>query len=211
MIDQLDSWVGDGAHRLKAAPGDAQYQHAAAVAIADELMPNLIEALYDPILGPGGLSGIGSNGGANTPGYAVLPMQFVNTPNSGGAHLGSAYDGGYEGYLVSTLQQLLGQTPADGFGTEITSRECTGGPTTCGASIDAALQKTYAALVNANGGSTDVASWTASTESAAAGQTMPQYDGIEFRALGIITQPEIDWQNRPTFQQVIEFPRHRPR
>jgi hypothetical protein len=134
----------------------------------------------------------------------------VNTPNSGGAHLGSAYDGGYEGYLSTTLQQLLGQTPADAFGPDITSRICGGGPATCGSSLDAALQKTYDALVTANGG-TDVASWTSSTASKAAGQTMPQFDAIQFRALGIVGQPAIDWQNRPTFQQVVEFPRHRPR
>jgi hypothetical protein len=65
-------------------------------------------------------------------------------------------------------------------------------------------------LVTANG-SSNVPAWTASTDSAAAKQTMPLYDAIEFRALGVITQPAIDWQNRPTFQQVIEFPTHRPR
>jgi hypothetical protein len=40
---------------------------------------------------------------------------------------------------------------------------------------------------------------------------MPQYDAISFRALGIVGQPDIDWQNRPTFQQVVQFPRHRAR
>ena len=49
------------------------------------------------------------------------------------------------------------------------------------------------------------------TDNPAAGQTMPVYDAIQFRALGVVGQPAIDWQNRPTFQQVIEFPRHRPR
>jgi hypothetical protein len=137
-------------------------------------------------------------------------MQFVNTPNSGGAHLGSAYDGGYEGYLVSTLQQLLGQRPVDGWTSELTSKECNGGPATCPAAIDATLSKTYDALVTANG-TTDVAAWTASTESAAAKQTMPVYDAIHFRALGVVGQPAIDWQNRPTFQQVVSFPRHRAR
>jgi hypothetical protein len=137
-------------------------------------------------------------------------MQWVNTPNSGGAHLGSAYDGGFEGYLMSTLEQLLGQHPADGFGTAITSRECAGGPSTCAGTIDAALKATYDALVQANGSAT-VSSWTASTDSKAAGQTMPQFDAIHFRALGIVGQPDIDWQNRPTFQQVVQFPRHRPR
>ena len=37
------------------------------------------------------------------------------------------------------------------------------------------------------------------------------HDAINFRALGIVGQPPIDWQNRPTFQQVIQFPRRRPR
>jgi hypothetical protein len=210
MLNQLTAWSAAGAHRKKNAAGDSQYASAAAVAISDELEPRLIQALYDPILEAGGLGSVGSTGGAQTSGYSVLPMQWVNTPNSGGAHLGSAYDGGYEGYVVSTLEQLLGRHPADGFGTAITSRECGGGPSTCAASIDAALKATYDALVQANG-SSDVASWTASTDSKAAGQTMPQFDAIHFRALGIVGQPDIDWQNRPTFQQVIQFPRHRPR
>ncbi len=34
---------------------------------------------------------------------------------------------------------------------------------------------------------------------------MPQLDAISFSAVGIATQPNIDWQNRPTFQQVVEF------
>jgi acyl-homoserine lactone acylase PvdQ len=196
LLDELQTWITDGAHRRKAAPADTQYAEAAAVAIADELYPNLIHALYDGVLGAGGTS---SNS------FNALPMGFVDSPNQ---HQGSSYDGGYEGYLVATLQQLLGQSPIDGFGTEITSRECGGGPATCGASIDAALLKTYNALVTANG-SPDVASWTASTASKAAGQTMPAWDAIHFRTLGLVGQPDIDWQNRPTFQQVIEFPRHR--
>jgi acyl-homoserine lactone acylase PvdQ len=210
MLEQVRSWIADGAHRQKAKQGDAQYAHAAAVAIADELMPNLIRALYDPILAGGGIGAVGSTGGAATGGYAVLPMQWVNTPNSGGAHLGSAYDGGYDSYLVSSLQQLLGQAPADGFGPEITSRECAGGPATCGRTIDAALQQTYQALVTANG-TTNVPTWVASTATKAAKQSMPQYDAIQFRALGIVGQPSIDWQNRPTFQQVVQFPAHRAR
>jgi hypothetical protein len=40
---------------------------------------------------------------------------------------------------------------------------------------------------------------------------MPVYDQIQFSTVGVIGQPPIPWQNRPTFQQVIEFPAHRPR
>ncbi len=99
-------------------------------------MPNLIRAIYDPILKAGGLGSAGSTGGATAAAYKVLPMQLVNTPNSGGAHLGSAYDGGYESYLVATLQQLLGRHPRDGFTRVITKRECAGGPATCHKTVE---------------------------------------------------------------------------
>ena len=211
MLGQLATWIANGAHRKKAAPSDTQYESAAAVAISDELIPNLIRAFFDPLLADGGVGTVGSNGGATAAGYNILPMQFVNTPNSGGANVGSAYDGGYEGYLVTLLEQLLGEFPADSFGAPVTSRICSGGITGCGTSIDAALQTTYNSLVAANGGSTNVAAWTNSSESAAAKQTMPVFDAIHFRALGLVGQPAIDWQNRPTFQQVVEFPSHRPR
>jgi hypothetical protein len=136
-----------------------------------------------------------------------VPESWVDYPSQ---HQGSSYDGGYEGYLVATLQQLLGAAPVDGFGPEITSKECQGGPATCPGAIDAALTRTYNSLVAANG-SSSVSTWTASSASAAAKQTMPVNDAINFRVLGLVGQPAIDWQNRPTFQQVIEFPRHRAR
>lgn len=30
-------------------------------------------------------------------------------------------------------------------------------------------------------------------------------DRIQHRAIGLASVPAIDWQNRPTFQQVVEF------
>ncbi len=210
MLAQLKAWNASGSHRLKAQPSDTQYADHAAVAISDELVPNLIRAFYGGILAAGGEGGVTSTGSASVPGYSILPMQWVNSPNSGDAHLGSAYDGGYEGYLMTTFQQLLGQQPKDAFGTGLTSHLCTSGPASCQAAFDQALQTTYDALVKANG-SSDVASWTASTASHAEGQTMPVFDAIILRPLGIVGQPHLDWQNRPTFQQVVEFPRHRAR
>jgi acyl-homoserine lactone acylase PvdQ len=209
MLDVLTTWNAGGDHRRKAAAGDTQYADHSAVAVMDVLQENLIRAIFDPLLAAGGVSGVGSTGGAATRGYAVLPMQWVNTPDSGGAHLGSAYDGGYESYVVKALRQVRGEPVAQPFGAEITSRLCGSGPTSCPAAFDRALADTYDTLVQANGGSADVTSWTATPDTKAAGQTMPQYDAIAFRALGIVGQPNIDWQNRPTFQQVVEFPRTR--
>ncbi len=211
MLTTLQNWVASGAHRKKAAPGDAQYDHAAAVAIDDTMIPLVIQSIYDPLLAAGGIGPVGTNGGATQEGYSILPMPFINTPNSGGAHLGSAFDAGYEGYLLKTIEQLSGQSVAAGFTPTITSTWCGSGPASCGTAIDGALAKTYSALVAANGGSTNVASWTLSPDAAAAKQTMPVFDAIQFRALGVVGQPAIDWQNRPTFQQVVNFPRHRAR
>ena len=81
--------------------------------------------------------------------------------------------------------------------------------------INTALLKTYRTLKKENG--------TADGQQVDHGQradrrpkssgnakeTMPQFDAITFTAFGLITQPLIDWQNRPTFQQVIQFPAHR--
>jgi acyl-homoserine lactone acylase PvdQ len=216
MLGVLAKWNATGAHRRRANPSAGLYKDHAAVAIMDELEPELIEAVYNKLLAAGGIGGQGSTGGAVTSGYSILPMQFVNTPNSGDAHLGSAYDGGWEGYMQKTLQQLRGLHPADPFTSVITSKWCGGGPSDCAATISAALLRVYKTLKRENGTS-DIAKWTIDSALIAdrkstgnSKESMPQYDAISFRALGIVGQPLINWQNRPTFQQVVQFPAHRP-
>jgi acyl-homoserine lactone acylase PvdQ len=208
MLNQLKSWVRAGGHRIRAHAKDSQYAHHAAIAIGDQLIPN--RAIFDRVLAAGGIGSAGSTGGATAAAYKVLPMQFVNTPNSGGAHLGSSYDGGYEGYLMSVLEQLRGRHPRDGFGSGLRAHFCRGGLRTCRTAVNSALVKTYNQLVKANGNKR-VSSWKRSSAAKAAKQKMPRFDAIEFRALGIVGQPAIPWQNRPTFQQVIQFYRHRRR
>jgi hypothetical protein len=36
-------------------------------------------------------------------------------------------------------------------------------------------------------------------------------DSIQFKAVGAITQPLIEWVNRPTFQQALSIQGHGPR
>jgi acyl-homoserine lactone acylase PvdQ len=203
MLAVLAAWHASGAHRILASPASSQYQQAAAVAIMDQLTPAVIRAIFDPLFAAGGVT-------AN--GYKVFPMGFVNEPFNGGAHLGSAYDGGWEGYTLKALDQFTGQKVAQPFTAAVTSRMCGGGGLRgCGPALDAALAAAYRALVKANGGSADVASWTADANTVKAGLTMPQYDAIGFQTIGVVGQPSIPWQNRPTFQQVVSFPAHRPR
>jgi acyl-homoserine lactone acylase PvdQ len=201
MLRLLTTWYRTGAHRILATPASKQYEQAAAVAIMDQLVPALTEAIFNPLLARGGVS---------SGGYDVFPMGFVNTPDSDGAHLGSAYDGGWEGYLVKVLGQYTHQQVAQPFGRVVTDRLCgSRGLSRCGSALSAALEATYQALVKANG-SAKVTSWTADTLTKAAHETMPQYDAIGFQTLGLVGQPDLPWQNRPTFQQVVSFPAHRP-
>ncbi len=202
MLAALRVWYASGAHRLLSAADDTQYEQADAVAIMDQLTPAIIKAIFNPLF---------AAGGTNSNGYNVFPMGFTNAPNNGGAHLGSAYDGGWEGYTQMALDQMMGRHVAEPFGPAVTARLCgTGGLKHCGPALDAALESTYQALLKANKGVRNVALWTADSATAAAKLTMPQYDAIGFETLGIVGQPDIPWQNRPTFQQVVSFPAHRP-
>jgi len=202
MLAALRAWLASGAHRVLASPSAPQYQQADAVAIMDQLTPAVIRAVFDPLF---------AAGGASAGGYGVFPMGFVNEPYNGGSHLGSAYDGGWEGYAVKALDQFTGAHVAQPFGSVVTAKLCgSGGLGGCGPALDAALESTYQLLVKANGGSKDVATWAQDANTVATGLTMPQYDAIGFRSLGIVGQPSIPWQNRPTFQQVVSFPAHRP-
>ena len=201
MLAALRAWHGTGAHRILSSASDAQYEQADAVAIMDQLTPAVIGALFDPLF---------AAGGTNSGGYDVFPMGFVNEPFNGGGHLGSAYDGGWEGYTIKALDQFTGTGVAQPFSSVVTAKLCGGGGLSgCGPALDAALESAYQALVKANGGSKNVATWTQDANTVAAGLTMPAYDAIGFRSLGIVGQPSIPWQNRPTFQQVVSFPAHR--
>ncbi len=83
----------------------------------------------------------------------------------------------------------------------------------CQEDILNAFQVTYNALVSDNSGSTDVASWTqdnntvASSISHGSQITLPMFDQIEFEQAGAIPLPTMSWENRPTYQQVVEFPK----
>jgi acyl-homoserine lactone acylase PvdQ len=207
MIDQLTSWLAAGAHRVRAAQGDPQYDHAAAVAIMDELYPRLIEAMFDPLFKAGGVSQ--QDGLDNA--YRIVPFEWANNPNFDGQHLGSAYDGGWDGYVQKLLRQLQGESVGAPFGSAVTSRICGGGPPTCAAAIEKAFETAAGSLAQANG-SGSVASWTKTTSSVAATKgSLPDYDALHYRSIGLNTVPPQDWQNRPTQQQVAFFPAHRPR
>jgi acyl-homoserine lactone acylase PvdQ len=204
LLSILTKWVASGAHRIQAVPGQGQYIDASAVAISDELFPRLVVALFGRLFGGEGITR--GTGGVAT-GFTSFPeMGFVNAPGS----LGSAYDGGWEGYVQKLLDQVAGVKVAQPFPPAVLDAVC--GPkglADCRATIYSELTATWNSLVTANGGSTNPSTWTADSASAAAGESIPTMDEIQFTTVGVVSQPAIPWQNRSTFQQVAMFPESR--
>ena len=101
--------------------------------------------------------------------------------------------------------RLRQQGPAAGLGQPVQGRYsrtyCGGGSlATCRAQLTASLRSAVTALTAAQH-TADPSRWT--YDKAA--------DDIRASVYGIVGIPPIDWQNRPTFQQVVSFPAHRPR
>jgi acyl-homoserine lactone acylase PvdQ len=199
MLNQLQLWLNAGALRRKAAPGDTQYANGAAVSIMDELAPALDRAFFDSIFSAGGVYKV--NG--LDAGYNAFPMGFEDNPSS---RNGSAYISGFDGYDVKLLRELSGIPVGQPYSSATAAALCGGtGLSGCGASIDHALVIAYSTLKYINGNPYP-SSWVNNGATKATGTTVPVYDQIHFAGVGIVGQPAMDWQNRPTFQQVIEFP-----
>ena len=180
----LRSWIRNGTNRVD-RDRDGAYTDAAAIALFDEWWE-------------------GSDGSAvarevlrGTLGDLVdeLPQRIDDHPRLG---LGSAWNGvAWYGYVSKDLRQVLGR-PVTG---RYSRTYCGGGDLgTCRTQLRASL--------------------AAATERVLAEQEVEQVadltydkreDNIRPVTAGLVGTRQIDWQNRPTFQQVVGFSTHRPR
>ncbi len=222
MLADLDAWIAGGSHRVRAKHGDTQYAYPPGPAIMDELEPHLIEAIFNHVFcaDPNNCTAAEVYSVNDlAAGYSLHPMGWTDLPSGRG---GSSYDGGWEGYMVKVLRQLRvlsgdsSATPMlQPFSGAMMANVCgAGGQADCAASLLKAIRDTYSADVAANGGSTDPDKWTIDenqSKCSSCKQQLPAYDDISSSTVGLVSQPDMDWQNRPTFQQVVDFPSHRPR
>ena len=184
-IGELRAWLRDGAHRID-SDGDGAYEHASAIALFDAWWPRWMRAQFRPALGGRLLDAI------------THINEFANLPNNHGDHLGSAWQDGWHGYAVADLRRLLRRRGSGGW-----SR------TYCGRG---SLRACRAALLGSLRAATEVdpaAVYRGDPVCREAGRDGEQacFDAIWFRPIGGVTQPLIPWQNRPTFQQVVEVGR----
>ncbi|MGP3928057.1 penicillin acylase family protein [Streptomyces sp. 8N616] len=185
---KLESWLDAGAERRETAPGSHTYTHPDAVRIMDAWWPLLVEAAFKPGLGTELYDALRAN----------IPVD--ESPSAGhgptGSHAGSSFLSGWWSYVDKDLRRLLGE-PVKG---RLAKAYCGNGDlSACREALLASLGQ--AAAKPATEVYPGDASCTAGDQWCA--------DAIIHRPVGGLTHDTIHWQNRPTFQQVVEFPRHR--
>ena len=190
----LKAWQADGALRVETEPGSKSYAHADAIRIMDAWWPLLVNGSFKPALGDEAYSALTDVMQINQ-----SPSGFQNeTPGEhlGQPHQGSAYQFGWWGYVHKDLRALLGDEVRSPLGTSFCGDGDLGAcrqvlVDSLKAAVAAPGEEVYPGDDSCDAGD----QWCA--------------DALVHRALGGITQDTVGTQNRPTYQQVVEFPARR--
>lgn len=178
VVQMMKDWVVNGPSELgsmrrdRDGPGldtkSLRYEDREAVAFMDAWWDNMIDEVLPQITEAEDL-GVMVGGRHNAPGGS-----------------GSAFQGGYYGYVLRVLQMARGVSAAP-----YRQLRCagTGDLADCRAALVASLQSTIADL------GTDMSSWD---------PTLEADDAIDHTPLGLADVPNIHWQNRPTWQQAVQ-------
>ncbi|MEY9934519.1 acyl-homoserine lactone acylase PvdQ [Catenulispora sp. GP43] len=181
-VNELKTWLADGAKRKETSAGSKTYGDSDAIRIMDAWWPLLLQAEFQPGMGTGLYK-------------AMNGVQPLDQPPYRG-HTGSSYELGWYSYVDKDLRAVLGEPVQGG----LAQTYCGGGDLTqCRTALLSALSTAIA---------TPAATVYPADSVCKAGDQWCA-DSVEQLPLGGITDPESNWQNRPTFQQVVQYPAHR--
>ncbi len=180
---ELKSWLKSGAARVD-RDRDGAYEHQAAIALFDAWWEDGTQSVaYDAMSGR-----LGSL-------VRALPQKLDDHPRLGG---GSSFNGvAWYGYLSKDLRSILGKRVDGPYSVGYCGK---GKLSACRSTLRASLAAAVARVLKEQGKSS-VSQLTYNKHE----------DDIRSVTAGVVGVRAIDWQNRPTFQQVIEFLSHRPR
>ncbi|MFJ1607608.1 penicillin acylase family protein [Streptomyces sp. NPDC088253] len=187
-VTKLSDWVTAGAKRKETSAGSKAYANADAIRILDAWWPLLVKAEFEPGLGTDLYTAFSSN----------LPIDESPSAAHGptGAHAGSSFQYGWWSYVDKDIRAVLGESVQGG----LSQKYCGGGSlSACRDSLISTL-KTAAGLTAAQ-------VYPGDDQCSAGDQWCA--DSIVQRTLGGIKHGKITWQNRPTYQQVVEYTSHR--
>jgi acyl-homoserine lactone acylase PvdQ len=179
----LRSWQQRGAHRID-HDRNGSYEDQAAIALFDAWWGGVNDQGVGQDLLKGSLGDLA----------AALPQRHDDHPRQG---LGSSWNGvAWYGYVLKDLDRVRGVDPG-----AWSQAYCGGGDfTTCRADLRASL-KAAVDRVLAQQGVRSVDQLTYDKH----------IDDIRSTTAGLVGVRPIDWQNRPTFQQVVDYRSHRSR
>ncbi|WP_406434019.1 penicillin acylase family protein [Streptomyces sp. NBC_00631] len=187
-VTKLQTWLTAGGKRTETSAGSKTYANSDAIRILDAWWPLLVKAEFQPGLGDDLYTAFTNN------------LYIDETPSAAhgptGAHAGSSFQYGWWSYVDKDIRSVLGQTVSG----PLAEQYCGGG------SLSACRDILISTLKTAAGTS---ASTVYPGDSLCSAGDQWCADSIVQRTLGGIKHYNISWQNRPTFQQVVEFTSHR--
>ncbi|HYH58908.1 MAG TPA: penicillin acylase family protein [Thermoleophilaceae bacterium] len=190
-VGRLREWRRAGAHR-RDEDGDGAYEHAQAIQIMDAWWPRWVEAQFRPVLGKRLFEAM----------TTVHPLD--NHPNNHGDHVGSAWQDGWYSFAQKDLRAVLGRRVRGRWSRTYCGSPLTRGPGPVVKRCRRALLRSLEAALEVDAAAIYADDPVCAAEDRDGEQAC--FDAIWHRPLGGITQPLIPWQNRPTFQQVVEIP-----
>ncbi|MES5822468.1 penicillin acylase family protein [Streptomyces sp. RG80] len=187
-VSKLQTWLTAGGKRTETSAGSKVYANADAIRILDAWWPLLVKAEFEPGLGTDLYTAMTAN----------LPIDEAPSAAHGptGAHAGSSFQYGWWSYVDKDIRAVLGETVKG----PLAQKYCGGGSLSACRDILISTLKTAA-------GKTAAQVYPGDDLCAAGNQWCA--DSIVQRTLGGIKHYNISWQNRPTYQQVVEFTSHR--
>jgi acyl-homoserine lactone acylase PvdQ len=203
-VNELGAWTASGAHRVD-RDRNGTYEHAGAIRLMDAWWVGLLHAEFEPTLGKPLFDDVA--------GINILD----DSPN---LHLGSAYNGGWYVYANKDLRQMLAKKRflkkkkrliRQGKRRRARKLKPRGIPTPnsriyCGGGR---LGICRAALIDSLKSAIGKDPYPPVPATCSFGDKQMCFDAIRFRPTGGVTQPDMVWMNRPTFQQAVEIQGHR--
>lgn len=181
-VRQLTEWVNSGAYLHPTSPTSKQYLNSDALRLIDAWWPLLAKAEF----------------GSMSPELftALTKTLPLDQAPSGVKHNGSAFQKGWWGYISKDIRAVLGQPVAAPLPTKF----CGGGDVTACRQV----------LLDSLGQAAAVPASTLypADKNCVAGDQWCA-DSVVQSPFGGVADANISWQNRPTFQQVVQYPAHR--
>jgi acyl-homoserine lactone acylase PvdQ len=199
VVNGLRNWLRNGALRKETHAGSHKYTDADTIKTMDAWWPLLVNAEFHPNMGDDLYRSMTTalqinespSGGQNGPSTGKQSVESAQP------HKGSSFQFGWWSYVDKDLRSVLG----DKVPGALSQKYCGGGDL---AQCRATLLSTLTSAANTSMSDT----YPGDADCGKGDQRCA--DSIIQRPIGGITDDKISWQNRPTFQQVVEYPAHRP-